>query len=148
MDVLEEGGFSGGSGALALLQFFPRRTKPSIAGKVVSGTVLAGVGELLGDPKEFYLKVLDAFVNLFDFKGLSFDHAIRLYLESFFLPGEAQKIGRILEAFSKRYYSQCPGIFASAEVLEDTRMFFDYCKLWLCQGFRKARRGEFVFHPF
>ena len=73
------------------------------------------VGELLGDPKEFYLKVLDAFVNLFDFKGLSFDHAIRLYLESFFLPGEAQKIGRILEAFSKRYYAQCPGIFASAD---------------------------------
>ena len=73
------------------------------------------IGELLGDPKDFYLKVLDAFVHLFDFKGMSFDHAIRLYLESFFLPGEAQKIGRILEAFSKRYYLQCPGIFANAD---------------------------------
>jgi len=73
------------------------------------------VGELLGDPKEFYLKVLDYFVTLFDFKGMSFDHAIRRYLESFFLPGEAQKIGRILEAFSKRYYAQCPGIFANAD---------------------------------
>ena len=73
------------------------------------------VGELLGDPDKFYLSVLNCFVHLFDFTGMSFDHAIRLYLESFFLPGEAQKIGRILEAFSKRYYDQCPGIFADAD---------------------------------
>jgi len=73
------------------------------------------IGELLGDPDAFYLEVLQSFVGLFDFAGISFDHAIRLYLESFFLPGEAQKIGRILEAFAKRYYAQCPGIFASTD---------------------------------
>ena len=37
--------------------------------------------------------------------------AIRLYLESFRLPGEAQKINRIMESFGKHYHEQCPDLF-------------------------------------
>ena len=40
--------------------------------------------------------------------GLAFDMAIRLYLESFRLPGEAQKINRVMESFGKHYHAQCP----------------------------------------
>ena len=41
----------------------------------------------------------------FDFHELKFDAAIRLYLESFRLPGEAQKINRIINAFGHHYFN-------------------------------------------
>jgi brefeldin A-resistance guanine nucleotide exchange factor 1 len=41
-------------------------------------------------------QVLEEFTNTFDFEGLSFDAGLRVFLESFKLPGEAQKIDRII----------------------------------------------------
>jgi cytohesin len=38
------------------------------------------------------------------------------FLWSFRLPGEAQKIDRMMEAFSSRYVGLNPGIFASTDV--------------------------------
>jgi len=35
--------------------------------------------------------------------------AMRVFLESFRLPGEAQQISRIMETFARRFHSQCPG---------------------------------------
>lgn len=49
--------------------------------------------------------------------GLSFDTAIRMYLESFRLPGEAQKINRIMETFGMHYHRQCPDIFRNADAV-------------------------------
>lgn len=49
--------------------------------------------------------------------GLGFDMAIRMYLESFRLPGEAQKINRIMETFGKRYHEQCPDLFHNTDVV-------------------------------
>ena len=43
--------------------------------------------------------------------------AIRLYLESFRLPGEAQKINRIMESFGKHYHEQCPDLFKNADAV-------------------------------
>ncbi len=48
---------------------------------------------------------------------MSFEAAIRQFLESFKLPGEAQKIIRILEAWSRQFYAQEPGIFSSADAV-------------------------------
>ena len=48
---------------------------------------------------------------------LSFDLAIRMYLESFRLPGEAQKINRIMETFGAHYHAQCPDIFRNADAV-------------------------------
>ena len=62
------------------------------------------LGEYLGDPDDFKVAVLSAFVDTFDFVGQSVDGALRSFLESFRLPGEAQKIARILEIFARRYY--------------------------------------------
>jgi len=60
----------------------------------------AQIGEFLGREKEwqggFALKVLRAYGEELDFKGMEFDEAIRYYLSGFRLPGEAQKIDRII----------------------------------------------------
>ncbi|OEL36569.1 ARF guanine-nucleotide exchange factor GNL2 [Dichanthelium oligosanthes] len=64
------------------------------------------IGEFLGDPDELNLKVLKEFTETFDFTGAILDTALRTYLETFRLPGESQKIGRILEAFSERFFEQ------------------------------------------
>ncbi|KVH93928.1 Armadillo-like helical [Cynara cardunculus var. scolymus] len=64
------------------------------------------IGEFLGDPGEFSLKVLKEFTDTFELSGLVLDTALRTYLETFRLPGESQKIQRILEAFSERFYDQ------------------------------------------
>ena len=47
-----------------------------------------------------------AYVDRFDFRQLPFVAAIRLFLGGFRLPGEAQKIDRLMEKFAARY-CQC-----------------------------------------
>ncbi|KAG9440805.1 hypothetical protein H6P81_020970 [Aristolochia fimbriata] len=64
------------------------------------------IGDFLGDPDEFNVEVLKEHSNTFEFSGMILDTALRTYLETFRLPGEAQKIQRILEAFSERFYEQ------------------------------------------
>ncbi|XP_051125843.1 ARF guanine-nucleotide exchange factor GNL2 [Andrographis paniculata] len=64
------------------------------------------IGDFLGDPAEFNIQVLKEFSEMFDFTGMVVYTALRTYLETFRLPGESQKIQRILEAFSERYYDQ------------------------------------------
>jgi hypothetical protein len=48
---------------------------------------------------------------------MPFEEAIRLYLESFRLPGEAQKIYRIMDSWSQHYFAQSPGGFANADAV-------------------------------
>jgi brefeldin A-resistance guanine nucleotide exchange factor 1 len=49
--------------------------------------------------------ILEAFLNLFDFSGKRVDEALRQFLESFRLPGEAPLIATIVEAFSEKFCS-------------------------------------------
>lgn len=78
------------------------------------------VGEYLGREREyeggFCLKVLHEYVGLMDFSGMAFDLAIRYFLGGFRLPGEAQKIDRLMEKFAERYYLQNQDTFASADM--------------------------------
>eukprot|EP00951_Prasinocladus_malaysianus_P003081 scaffold21901_cov37-Prasinocladus_malaysianus.AAC.1 len=46
---------------------------------------------------------------------MKFDSALRLYLESFQLPGEAQKIDRIVNHFGTRYHEQNSGVLRNAD---------------------------------
>lgn len=71
------------------------------------------VGEYIGDHKDFSVAVLTEYCNIFDFKGVTLDRALRSFLDGFKLPGEAQKISRILEVFAARYYT------ANPEAVED-----------------------------
>lgn len=76
------------------------------------------IGDYLGDPDEFHVRVLKEFTETFEFSGMVLDTALRTYLEAFRLPGESQKIHRIIEAFSDRYYDQQSSeIFASKDAV-------------------------------
>jgi brefeldin A-inhibited guanine nucleotide-exchange protein len=46
---------------------------------------------------------MHAFVDTLEFKDLAFVDALRLFLQSFRLPGEAQKIDRFMLKFAERY---------------------------------------------
>uniref|UniRef100_A0A6Q2WQK7 SEC7 domain-containing protein n=1 Tax=Esox lucius TaxID=8010 RepID=A0A6Q2WQK7_ESOLU len=61
------------------------------------------VGEFLGDNDRFSKEVMYAYVDQMDFQGKDFVYALRTFLEGFRLPGEAQKIDRLMEKFAARY---------------------------------------------
>ncbi|KAJ7332013.1 hypothetical protein JRQ81_014193 [Phrynocephalus forsythii] len=75
------------------------------------------VGEFLGDSSKFNRDVMYAYVDLLDFSGKDFVSALRIFLEGFRLPGEAQKIDRLMEKFAARYIecNQGQTVFACAD---------------------------------
>ncbi|KAK2665759.1 hypothetical protein Ddye_004333 [Dipteronia dyeriana] len=73
------------------------------------------IGDYLGEREDFSLRVMHAYVDSFDFKGMDFGEAIRFFLRGFRLPGEAQKIDRIMEKFAERYCKCNPSSFTSAD---------------------------------
>jgi len=70
------------------------------------------VGEYLGEGADFNKSVLYVYVDSISFADMSFDNALRKFLSYFWLPGEAQKIDRMMEKFAERYCSQNEGVFA------------------------------------
>ncbi|KAM9506460.1 brefeldin A-inhibited guanine nucleotide-exchange protein 2-like isoform 2-T2 [Salvelinus alpinus] len=75
------------------------------------------VGEYLGENIRFNKEVMYNYVDQLDFCGRDFVSALRAFLEGFRLPGEAQKIDRLMEKFAARYLecNQGQGEFASAD---------------------------------
>uniref|UniRef100_A0A8C3VFE8 ADP ribosylation factor guanine nucleotide exchange factor 2 n=1 Tax=Catharus ustulatus TaxID=91951 RepID=A0A8C3VFE8_CATUS len=75
------------------------------------------VGEFLGESSKFNKEVMYAYVDQLDFCGKDFVSALRIFLEGFRLPGEAQKIDRLMEKFAARYIecNQRQTLFASAD---------------------------------
>ncbi|RDD42053.1 Cytohesin-1 [Trichoplax sp. H2] len=73
------------------------------------------IGEYLGENKEFNLKVLNEFVRIHVFSNLSLVDALRQLLASFRLPGEAQKIDRMMECFAQHYCTSNPGVFTNSD---------------------------------
>eukprot|EP00198_Chlamydomonas_reinhardtii_P005607 XP_001694943.1 SEC7/BIG-like ARF-guanine nucleotide exchange factor [Chlamydomonas reinhardtii] len=78
------------------------------------------IGDYLGEREDFSLKVvgvvMHAYVDAMDFTSLEFDTAIRIFLQGFRLPGEAQKIDRLMEKFAERFVKCNPGSFKAADV--------------------------------
>ena len=59
---------------------------------------------------------MHAFVNMLEFADMRFTEALRMYLQAFRLPGEAQKIDRFMLKFAERYMEGNPGtLFANAD---------------------------------
>jgi golgi-specific brefeldin A-resistance guanine nucleotide exchange factor 1 len=83
--------------------------------KLAPGLDKEVVGEYLGDPKDFQVEVLNEYANLFNFESVTLDKALRTFLDGFKLPGEAQKISRILEAYAARYFGANPNSCADAD---------------------------------
>ncbi|XP_033294532.1 cytohesin-1 isoform X1 [Orcinus orca] len=73
------------------------------------------IGDYLGERDEFNIQVLHAFVELHEFTDLNLVQALRQFLWSFRLPGEAQKIDRMMEAFAQRYCQCNHGVFQSTD---------------------------------
>ncbi|TEB18185.1 hypothetical protein C9890_0451 [Perkinsus sp. BL_2016] len=74
-----------------------------------------GIGEFIGDNKPENLGVLYALADLMDFKNMELDQALRSFLGHFRLPGEAQKIDRIMEKFAEKFASDNPSRYANAD---------------------------------
>lgn len=92
-------------------------TPESIAKFLFDGDGLnkTAIGNYLGERNEFNMKVLDNFVNLHNFSDLILVQALRQFLWSFRLPGEAQKIDRMMEKFAIRYCQENPGVFEDTD---------------------------------
>lgn len=73
------------------------------------------IGDFLGDGSAENIKIMRVFIDQLDFAGIDFVEALRLFLQSFRLPGEAQKIDRLMEKFADRYCEGNPTIFAKAD---------------------------------
>ena len=73
------------------------------------------IGELLGGFDDDEVAVMRAFVKSHDFVGNEFDVALRRFMSAFRLPGEAQKIDRLMEAFAAKYCENNPNVFADPD---------------------------------
>jgi len=77
------------------------------------------VGDFLGREKEYMdglcVRVLHEYVDLMDFSGMKFVAAMRNFLADFRLPGEAQKIDRMMEKFAEHFFIQNPDIFTTPD---------------------------------
>lgn len=85
------------------------------------------IGDYLGNHDQFCVDVLQEFAKTFDFQDMNLDIALRVFLETFRLPGESQKIQRVVEAFAERYYEQSPHILAN----KDAALLLSYSLIML-----------------
>jgi hypothetical protein len=75
----------------------------------------SAVGELLGSHDVDALLVMKAYADAHDFAGLDFDEALRLFFRPFRVPGEAQKIDRLVERFAARHCECNPNHFEDSD---------------------------------
>ena len=75
------------------------------------------IGEYLGEGESENIEIMHAFVDQMNFKNLKFVEALRYFLQSFRLPGEAQKIDRFMLKFADRFLKDNPEAFSSAGIL-------------------------------
>ncbi len=75
----------------------------------------AQIGEFLGEGDQKNVDIMHAFVDMMDFGKKRFVDALREFLQSFRLPGEAQKIDRFMLKFAHRYVTGNPNAFANAD---------------------------------
>ena len=80
------------------------------------------IGEFIGDHDAFNKEVMCAYVDKINFYNMEIVSALRFFLERFRIPGEAQKIDRLMEKFAHRYH-ECNKKLASvvAENEETTK---------------------------
>ncbi|KAJ3127571.1 guanine nucleotide exchange protein for ADP-robosylation factor [Nowakowskiella sp. JEL0407] len=73
------------------------------------------LGDYLGEGDDEHIAIMHAFVDEMDFTAMAFTEALRMFLQSFRLPGEAQKIDRFMLKFAERFLKNNPGTFSSAD---------------------------------
>ncbi|XP_065194608.1 brefeldin A-inhibited guanine nucleotide-exchange protein 1-like isoform X3 [Sycon ciliatum] len=78
---------------------------------------MVAIGEYLGENNKFCIDVMYSYCDQMDFSGIDFVPALRLFLSGFRLPGESQKIDRLMEKYAARYCENNASLqlFASAD---------------------------------
>ncbi|KAI9805094.1 MAG: hypothetical protein M1825_000928 [Sarcosagium campestre] len=97
--------------------FIRSNTPPDIAEFLLQHDALdkSVIGEYLGEGEAENVAIMHAFVDAMDFTKSRFVDALRRFLQSFRLPGEAQKIDRFMLKFAERYITGNPNAFANAD---------------------------------
>jgi brefeldin A-inhibited guanine nucleotide-exchange protein len=75
------------------------------------------IGEYFGEDVDLNKKVLYAYIDSCDFKGELYLKSMRMMLAGFRLPGEGQKVDRIMEKFGEKFCLDNPEVFSNAEVV-------------------------------
>ncbi|CAG8450041.1 3698_t:CDS:10 [Acaulospora colombiana] len=97
---------------------FIKSTEPAEIARFLlttEGLGKAMIGEYLGEGEPENIATMHAFVDLMNFENMNFVDALRSFLQSFRLPGEAQKIDRFMLKFAERYVDGNPNQFANAD---------------------------------
>ncbi|KAL8662950.1 MAG: hypothetical protein Q9202_004273 [Teloschistes flavicans] len=97
--------------------FIKSNSPEDVAGFILQHEQLdkAMIGEYLGEADPENVAAMHAFVDSMDFARRRFVDALRQFLQSFRLPGEAQKIDRFMLKFAERYITGNPNAFANAD---------------------------------
>jgi brefeldin A-inhibited guanine nucleotide-exchange protein len=97
--------------------FIPSNSPEDIARFLLDNDQLdkTALGEFLGEGDADNIAIMHAFVDLMDFTKTRFTDALRRFLQSFRLPGEAQKIDRFMLKFAERYVTGNPNAYANAD---------------------------------
>ncbi|KAI1775829.1 Sec7-domain-containing protein [Hypoxylon cercidicola] len=118
-NAIRQFNFKPKKGIKLLLQegFIPSDTPEDIAKFLISDDRLdkAQIGEYLGEGEPRNIEIMHAFVDTMEFTRRRFVDALRQFLQSFRLPGEAQKIDRFMLKFANRYVMGNPNAFANAD---------------------------------
>lgn len=77
------------------------------------------IGDFLGENEDHCKQIMCAYIDAMNFTDMDIVAALRYFLEGFRLPGEAQKIDRLMEKFASRYCECNPNskLFSSADTV-------------------------------
>ncbi|KAI1759799.1 Sec7-domain-containing protein [Hypoxylon sp. FL1150] len=118
-NAIRQFNFKPKKGIKLLLQegFIASDTPEDIAKFLLSDDRLdkAQIGEYLGEGDARNIEIMHAFVDTMEFTRRRFVDSLRQFLQSFRLPGEAQKIDRFMLKFANRYVMGNPNAFANAD---------------------------------
>ena len=118
-EAIRQFNFKAKRGIKALIAdgFIPSSSPEDIARFLLTNDRLdkAQLGEYLGEGDDNNIAIMHAFVDSMDFAKRRFVDALRQFLQSFRLPGEAQKIDRFMLKFAERYLTGNPNAFANAD---------------------------------
>lgn len=66
------------------------------------------LGEYFGEENPFNIDVMSEYADYMNFKNMNLDDGLRHFLDHFTLPGESQKVDRVMQIFAQKYYKYNP----------------------------------------
>lgn len=89
------------------------------------------IGDYLGENDDYCKQVMYAYIDAMNFCQMNIVPALRNFLEGFRLPGEAQKIDRLMEKFASRYCECNPRLFPEPYASADSVYVLAYSIIML-----------------